>query len=65
MNFTLFSSRQDYNRPRNLQLVCDAINQRWNISLQSNQKDDIICNNKWKVLASRYPVYVLSDFPVL
>lgn len=52
MNCTLFSARKDYDRPRNLQLVCDAVSRRWNICLQCNKKDDIICNNKWKVSGS-------------
>ncbi|XP_064400423.1 lipoyl amidotransferase LIPT1, mitochondrial-like isoform X2 [Halichondria panicea] len=51
-NCTIFSSRQDYNRKRNLQLICDAVNQKWKVNLQRNKKDDIICKDKWKVSGS-------------
>ena len=49
LNFTMFAHRTDYDRPRNLQLVCDALNERWGMSLKVNKKDDIICNDQWKV----------------
>ena len=49
MNCTVFTRREDYSRPRNLQLVCDALQEGWGTDLHVNNRDDIICNKKWKV----------------
>ena len=49
LNCTVFTHRHDYSRPRNLRLVCEALNERWDTRLHVNQRDDIICNNRWKV----------------
>ncbi len=45
----MFTHRTDYNRPRNLQLVCDALNEGWGTQLDVNKKDDILYGSKWKV----------------
>ena len=49
LNVTVFSGRGDYDRPRNLQLVCSALNERWNTNLSVNKCNDIICKDTWKV----------------
>jgi len=54
LNFTLLAHRNDYDRPRNLQLVCDTLNEMWGVSLKVNKKDDIICNDRWKVSISTH-----------
>jgi lipoate-protein ligase A len=46
---TLFSHRSDYDRRRNLELVASALNRRWNTSLRVNERNDIICRDRWKV----------------
>lgn len=52
VNCTVFAHRHDYNRPRNLRLVCHAINEKWGTRLHANQRDDIVLNDKWKVSGS-------------
>jgi lipoyltransferase 1 len=49
INVTLFSHRSDYDRRRNLELVASALNRRWNTSLRVNERNDIICRDRWKV----------------
>lgn len=49
LNITMFTHRHDYHRPRNLELVCDAINKKWGTGLHSNKRDDILYHDHWKV----------------
>lgn len=49
MNCTVFTHRQDYNRERNLQLVCEALNRGWGLDLSVNKHHDIISGYQLKV----------------
>ncbi|KAL5517919.1 hypothetical protein EMCRGX_G003563 [Ephydatia muelleri] len=52
MNCTVFTHRQDYDRERNLQLVCEALNRGWGLDLSVNKHHDIISGNQLKVSGS-------------
>ena len=52
MNCTVFTHRQDYNRERNLQLVCEALNRGWGLDLSVNKHHDIITGYQLKVSGS-------------
>ena len=56
LNVTVFTSQQEYSRMDNL--VCAALNEKWNLNLSVNKKHDIILNNQWKVIS--YMFYMLS-----
>ena len=49
MNCTVFTHRQDYDRERNLHLVCEALNRGWGLDLSVNKHHDIISGNQLKV----------------
>lgn len=49
LNITVFTHRKDYNRPRNLNLVCDAVNKTWSADLRVSKRDDILYADTWKV----------------
>ena len=51
---TVFTHRLDYNRPRNLKWVCDALNEEWGSNLHVNKRDDILSHTKWKVKQFTY-----------
>lgn len=47
LNCTIFSNRLDYDRLRNLQLICDAINIKWKgLNLYPTERGDILCGGK-------------------
>ena len=46
LNCTLLTHKTDYKRKRNLQLVCDAINQRWQLGLNVSERDDIMLGER-------------------
>ena len=46
LNCTFFAHRLDYDRTRNLQLVCDAINYNWGAGVNFGQRHDILCRGK-------------------
>lgn len=49
LNVTVFAHRRDYDRQRNLQLVCDAIGRHWpRLELVVNKRHDIMYKH-WKV----------------
>lgn len=58
VNCTVFAHRQDYNRPRNLWLMCHALNEKWGMELSVNKRDDIMCQGRWKVSQFVLPCYI-------
>ena len=52
LNLTFFTSRQRYNRKRNLTLICDTLRECYNLPLELNSRDDIICAQHYKVIKS-------------
>lgn len=48
LNVTVFTHRTDYDRHRNLQLVCEAVNRHWGVGLHVNKRNDILYKH-WKV----------------
>ena len=49
VNFTFFSSKANYNRKENLDFIINTLKRHFEISLERNEKDDIIFENKYKV----------------
>ncbi|XP_055947999.1 lipoyltransferase 1, mitochondrial-like [Argiope bruennichi] len=49
LNLSFLTSRKDYNRKRNLELVCNSINKRWCINLNISKRHDILYNDQYKV----------------
>ena len=45
----MFTHRLDYDRERNLELVCDALNRGWGLGLSVNKHHDIVLGGHWKV----------------
>ena len=46
MNISVYTDREDYNRQRNLKLVCEAVRRHWGVELQINNRNDIIYQQK-------------------
>ena len=59
LNCTLFTHKSDYNRLRNLQLVCDAINEIWRVGLYVGERNDILYQRK-KVNISSELLYLTA-----
>ncbi|GFN92162.1 lipoyltransferase 1, mitochondrial [Plakobranchus ocellatus] len=49
LNLSFLKSRENYNRRKNLDLVVQAITDKWNIDLTVNGRDDILLNKFYKV----------------
>ncbi|CAL1287096.1 unnamed protein product [Larinioides sclopetarius] len=48
LNLSFLTSRKDYNRKRNLELICESINRKWNINLNISKRHDILYNDQYK-----------------
>ena len=60
---SFFTSRDQYDRKANLQLVVEAITRTWPVDLVVNDRDDIILDQKFKVrAASHYVCFFLCFF---
>ena len=51
LNLTFFSSREQYDRGANLELVAEALRQGWGFDITVNNRDDILLDNAYKVSA--------------
>jgi len=49
LNCTFFSSRSEYNRRKNLNLVCEAIRKVSHLNITVNSRDDIVLDETLKV----------------
>lgn len=49
LNVTFFTSRQRHNRKRNLAFIVNALKSEYDLPLTLNSRDDIICNERFKV----------------
>ncbi|GFS14771.1 lipoyltransferase 1, mitochondrial [Elysia marginata] len=49
LNLSFLKSRENYDRRKNLNLVVQAITNRWDIDLTVNDRDDILLNKLYKV----------------
>ncbi|XP_052229194.1 lipoyltransferase 1, mitochondrial-like isoform X2 [Dreissena polymorpha] len=52
LNCSFLTERKIYDRRRNLQLVVNALQQRWNLPLSINDRDDILLYQQYKVSGS-------------
>jgi len=44
LNCTFFTSREKYNRKRNLEVICRALKREWNLQAQINSREDVTLN---------------------
>lgn len=56
LNCSFMTPRKQYNRKKNLQIICDAIQRRWPVNLSITQRDDILLDNKYKVSFYEYKI---------
>ncbi|RUS91632.1 hypothetical protein EGW08_000605 [Elysia chlorotica] len=49
LNLSFLKSRDNYNRRENLDLVVEAVTNKWDIDLTINDRDDILLNKLYKV----------------
>ncbi len=49
MCVTFFTSRSEYNRKRNLELVTQILQEKWNVDVKVTDRDDILLQNIYKV----------------
>lgn len=49
LNLSFIGPKRTYNRKRNLQMICDALRNRYEINAEPNDRDDIIVNDTYKV----------------
>ena len=50
LNCSFIKRRELYNRKQNLELVISALKTRWNINLSLNKREDIVLDEKYKVI---------------
>ena len=46
LNCTFFTSRNSYNRKKNLQMLCEALWKTWGIDAEVSSRDDIVLHGK-------------------
>jgi len=49
LNLTFFSSREQYDRAANLQLIAEALRQGWGFDIRVNERDDVLLDNTFKI----------------
>lgn len=49
LNCSFMTPRQKYDRKKNLQIICDAIQKKWPVNLSVSKRDDILLEGKYKV----------------
>jgi len=49
LNMTFFTSRDIYNRKKNLELIVETLKSEWNVVTEINKREDIIIENMYKV----------------
>uniref|UniRef100_T1JD24 BPL/LPL catalytic domain-containing protein n=1 Tax=Strigamia maritima TaxID=126957 RepID=T1JD24_STRMM len=49
LNCTFFTTRKNYNRRNNLELICNSLVKRWNLDIQISKREDIILNGEFKI----------------
>ena len=49
LNCTFFTSREKYNRKRNLDLICEALIKNWNLNVEVSPREDIVLDQKFKI----------------
>ncbi|KAG8198104.1 hypothetical protein JTE90_020927 [Oedothorax gibbosus] len=49
LNFSFFKPPNNYNRKKNLEFLCESIRRRWHINLRVSERDDILCNEQYKI----------------
>jgi len=49
LNCTFFSTRLGYHRKRNLELICKALTEEWNLNVEVSQREDIMLDQKYKI----------------
>lgn len=54
LNCSFLMESSLYNRRRNLQLVVDALKSQWNVPLSINNRDDILYQDKHKVVCTYF-----------
>jgi len=52
VNLTFFTDRKHYDRKRNLCLISAALNSRWNLQVVVTSRDDLMLDNKYKVITN-------------
>jgi len=53
LNISFINKRRDYNRKRNLLIICEALKEiNSNIDVKVNDRDDLILEEKWKISGS-------------
>ena len=53
LNITFVTSKKKYDRKRNLNLIADALRENWKLNVTVTERDDIILNNKYKVVQNK------------
>ena len=50
LNCTFFTSRKNYNRKQNLEVVAQALHNRWRLNVRLSERDDLVLDDHFKVL---------------
>lgn len=49
LNLTFFTARDRYDRKKNLEVICRALQDDFGVSAEANERDDVIVNDAYKV----------------
>ena len=49
LNCSFFTHRKNYDRKANLEIIARALQRKWNLNVEINDRDDLILNNEFKV----------------
>ena len=49
LNCTFFTSREAYNRKRNLELICRVLRSNWDVDVRVSPREDIVLNKSLKI----------------
>ncbi|KAI0208214.1 Lipoyltransferase 1, mitochondrial [Lamellibrachia satsuma] len=49
LNCTFFTSRKNYNRKQNLEVVAQALHNRWRLNVRCSERDDLVLDDHFKI----------------